>query len=108
MADTTTDTNLAVDAEALRAEVSKKYSEVAVEPDGDYHFHTGRPLAARPLSLRCRWELITGAALMPFASVHFAAPIAPVVLASDASPWGCGVSAVMPATSKPFELTTAL
>ena len=33
MADTTTDTNLAVDAEALRAEVSKKYSEVAVEPD---------------------------------------------------------------------------
>ena len=54
---------------------------------------SGRPLAARPLSLRCRWELITGAALLPFASVHFAAPIAPVVLASDASPWGCGVCA---------------
>ena len=30
---------------------------------------------------------------MLFASVHFAAPIAPVVLASDASPWGCGVCA---------------
>ena len=53
----------------------------------------GQPLAARPLSLRCRWELITGAVLLPFASVQFAAPVAPVVLASDASPWGCGVCA---------------
>ena len=38
---------------------------------------SGRPLAARPLSLRYRWELITGAALLPFASVQFAAPVAP-------------------------------
>jgi SAM-dependent methyltransferase len=36
-----------VDPEKLRSEVSKKYSEVAVRPDGRYHFHTGRPLAAR-------------------------------------------------------------
>ena len=41
------DTEILVDAEALRGEVRKKYREVAVEPDGDYHFHTGRKLAAR-------------------------------------------------------------
>jgi hypothetical protein len=36
-----------VDAEALRAEVREKYREVAARPDGVFHFHTGRPLAAR-------------------------------------------------------------
>ncbi len=39
--------SLAVDAEALRAEVRKKYRDVAVNPHGNFHFHTGRPLAAR-------------------------------------------------------------
>ena len=39
--------NVIVDAEALRAEVRDKYREVAVHPDGEFHFHTGRPLAAR-------------------------------------------------------------
>jgi SAM-dependent methyltransferase len=36
-----------VDGEKLREEVSKKYGAVAVDPHGDYHFHTGRELAAR-------------------------------------------------------------
>lgn len=36
-----------VDAQKLREEVSKKYREVAVDPHGAYHFHTGRPLATR-------------------------------------------------------------
>ena len=40
-------TDLAVDAEKLREEVSNKYREVAIAPGGEYHFHTGRPLAAR-------------------------------------------------------------
>ncbi|MEX2293428.1 MAG: methyltransferase domain-containing protein [Acidimicrobiales bacterium] len=35
-----------VDPEALRADVREKYREVALDPDGDFHFHTGRPLAA--------------------------------------------------------------
>ena len=39
--------NVAVDAEALREEVRKKYREVATNPHGTFHFHTGRPLAAR-------------------------------------------------------------
>jgi arsenite methyltransferase len=37
----------AVDAAALREEVRKKYREVAANPHGTFHFHTGRSLAAR-------------------------------------------------------------
>jgi SAM-dependent methyltransferase len=36
----------AVEPEALRASVREKYRDVALYPDGDFHFHTGRPLAA--------------------------------------------------------------
>jgi hypothetical protein len=39
--------NTAVDEDALRAEVRSKYREVAINPHGTYHFHTGRGLAAR-------------------------------------------------------------
>ncbi len=42
----TTRAELAVDPEALRASVREKYGEVATNPDGSFHFHTGRPLAA--------------------------------------------------------------
>jgi arsenite methyltransferase len=38
---------LPVDVKSLRAEVQEKYRAVAVEPDADYHFHTGRRLAAK-------------------------------------------------------------
>jgi SAM-dependent methyltransferase len=36
-----------VDSAALREEVKKKFRDVAVKPHDTYHFHTGRPLAAR-------------------------------------------------------------
>src|SRR6516165_10242738 len=39
--------NTPVDAAALREEVKKKYRDVAIKPHDKYHFHTGRPLAAR-------------------------------------------------------------
>jgi arsenite methyltransferase len=35
-----------VDAEALRGQVQEKYREVATNPNKEYHFHTGRYLAA--------------------------------------------------------------
>ena len=35
------------DAAELRASVQEKYREVAETPDATFHFHTGRPLAAR-------------------------------------------------------------
>jgi SAM-dependent methyltransferase len=39
--------NLPVNAVALRDEVKAKYRNVAVNPHGIFHFHTGRPLAGR-------------------------------------------------------------
>jgi len=38
---------LLVDPIALRQQVRDKYREVALDPNRTYHFHTGRPLAAR-------------------------------------------------------------
>ena len=38
---------LPVDVETLRAEVREKYRAVAVAPNAEYHFHTGRRLAAK-------------------------------------------------------------
>jgi len=40
-------TEVLVDPLKLREEVRSKYREVAVEPHGIFHFHTGRPLAKR-------------------------------------------------------------
>jgi hypothetical protein len=36
---------VAVDVNALREEVKNKYREVAADPHGKHHFHTGRYLA---------------------------------------------------------------
>ena len=36
-----------VDRDRLRRGISDKYTEVAQEPEKGFHFHTGRPLAAR-------------------------------------------------------------
>lgn len=40
-------TELPVDPVALREEVKNKYRDVARNPNGEHHFHTGRPLARR-------------------------------------------------------------
>jgi arsenite methyltransferase len=40
-------TEVLVDAGALRAQVQRKYREVALDPQAEFHFHTGRPLARR-------------------------------------------------------------
>ena len=39
--------DLLVDPDALREQVRDKYREVAVDPGGSFHFHTGRGLASR-------------------------------------------------------------
>ncbi len=41
----TSETELLVDPAELRAEVRDKYSEVATNTEGEFHFHTGRRLA---------------------------------------------------------------
>jgi hypothetical protein len=38
---------LPIDPNSLREEVKNKYREVAQEPQREFHFHTGRPLAKR-------------------------------------------------------------
>jgi SAM-dependent methyltransferase len=40
-------TDILVDADALREDVKDKYRDVALDPHGEFHFHTGRPLAQR-------------------------------------------------------------
>jgi arsenite methyltransferase len=40
-------TEVLVEPGALRAQVQRKYREVALDPGAQFHFHTGRPLAAR-------------------------------------------------------------
>lgn len=40
-------TDLVVDPSVLRDQVREKYREVATDPAGTFHFHTGRPLAHR-------------------------------------------------------------
>ena len=39
--------DLLVEPDALREQVRDKYREVALDPHGAHHFHTGRPLATR-------------------------------------------------------------
>src|ERR1700704_1671011 len=39
--------DLPVDPDELREQVRDKYREVAVDPGGGFHFHTGRGLASR-------------------------------------------------------------
>lgn len=40
-------TDVLVDQGALRAQVQRKYRAIALEPAAEFHFHTGRGLAAR-------------------------------------------------------------
>jgi arsenite methyltransferase len=39
--------DMLVDPSVLREQVREKYREVATDPGAEFHFHTGRPLAAR-------------------------------------------------------------
>lgn len=61
--------DLPVDAEMLRDEVSKKYREVALAPAATYHFHTGRPLAARLGYDTAMVDALPDAAVESFAGV---------------------------------------
>jgi arsenite methyltransferase len=72
---------IAVDATALREEVKNKYREVATDPRGTYHFHTGRFLAKR-LGYEDNFvNSLPDAAVESFAGV--ASPFALRMLAKD-------------------------
>jgi SAM-dependent methyltransferase len=69
------DAGAMVDPEMLRSEVREKYREVAEKPDGDYHFHTGRRLAAR-----CGYDTAMVDALPDIAVESFAGVANPFAL----------------------------
>lgn len=56
-----------VDVCELRTEVQAKYAAVAIDPHADFHFHTGRFVAAR-----CRYDQAAVAALPDVAVESFA------------------------------------
>ena len=60
---------LAVDPGALREEVKSKYRDVACNPHGEYHFHTGRPLAQRLAYDQAVVEAMPDVAVESFAGV---------------------------------------
>ena len=60
---------LPVNPVALREEVKNKYRDVARNPNADYHFHTGRPLAARLGYDRALVDALPDEAVESFAGV---------------------------------------
>ena len=58
-----------VDVDALRDQVREKYREVADDPHRTFHFHTGRPLAARLGYAAAAVEALPDRAVESFAGV---------------------------------------
>jgi len=80
-----------LDTQVLRSEVSKIYSRVAADPDGDFHFHRGPAYAAEFLGYDAA-ELATlpadcTASFAGIANPHSIAPILPGETVLDI---GCG------------------
>jgi SAM-dependent methyltransferase len=80
-----------LDRQMLRAEVSKVYSRVATDPDGDFHFHRGPAYAVDFLG----YDAAELAALPSECTVSFAGianphAIAPILLGETVLDIGCG------------------
>jgi hypothetical protein len=73
---------MAIDIRAIRSEVSKLYSRVANEPDGDFHFHRGPAYAAEFLG----YDPDELAALPPECAASFAGIANPHKLRADHRP----------------------
>jgi arsenite methyltransferase len=58
------------DHEALRREIREKYRDVAIDPDRDFDFRTGRPLAARLGYPRSIVDALPDRAVESFAGVN--------------------------------------
>jgi arsenite methyltransferase len=82
---------IAIDAQNVREEISKVYSRVAADPDGDFHFHRGATYAAEflgydPAELAALPSECT-ASFAGIANPHLIAPILPGETVLDI---GCG------------------
>jgi arsenite methyltransferase len=67
--------DVTVDSAALREQVKAKYREVATHPEGEFHFNTGRSLAAR-----CGYDAALVDALPDVAVESFAGVACPFAL----------------------------
>jgi SAM-dependent methyltransferase len=79
-----------VDPEALRAEVRAKYAEVATNPDGKFHFHTGRPLATMLGYPAYICDALPDSAMASFAGVDNPFAAGPIPLGSRVVDLGSG------------------
>jgi SAM-dependent methyltransferase len=66
-----THTPVSVDTDELRSRVQDVYRQVAVEPQGEYHFEMGRPLAERLGYPPEELDQIPAAAIESFAGVGY-------------------------------------
>ncbi len=79
------------DAQALRAEVSKIYGRVALDPDGDFHFHRGPVYAAAMLGYdEASLSELPGPSTASFAGVANPLAIAEVLPGQKVLDVGCG------------------
>ncbi len=79
-----------VDPHALRAEIRTKYAEVAVNPDGAFHFHTGRPLATKLGYPAQICDALPDSAIASFAGVENPFSAGPIVPGSQVVDLGSG------------------
>ena len=80
-----------LDTQALRAEVSKVYSRVAADPDGDFHFHRGPAYAANFLGYDpSELAALPTECTASFAGIANPHAIAPIAIGETVLDIGCG------------------
>ncbi len=80
-----------LDTQVLRSEVSKIYSRVATEPDGDFHFHRGPAYAADFLGYDpAELASLPAECTASFAGIANPHAIAPILAGETVLDIGCG------------------
>ena len=84
----------AIDAQLVREEVSKMYSRVVSEPDGDFHFHRGPAYAAEFLGYDpAELAALPSSCVASFAGIANPHAIAPILPGETVLDIGCGAGA---------------
>jgi arsenite methyltransferase len=80
-----------IDTQAVREEVSKVYSRVASDPDGDFHFHCGPAYAAEFLGYDpAELAALPSECVASFAGIANPHAIAPILSGETVLDIGCG------------------
>ena len=80
-----------LDTQVLRAEVSKVYSRVATDPDGDFHFHRGPAYAAECLGYNpAELAALPAECTASFAGIANPHAIGPILPGETVLDIGCG------------------